>query len=100
MGAIKGLTEKEARRRRQRGEGNEVRFPTSRSYAEIVRTNVVNLFNVILVTIGGLLIALGRINDALISIGPLFLANIGIRTAQEIYAKRKLDQITMPTVQQ
>jgi cation-transporting ATPase E len=95
MGAIKGLTENEARRRRQRGEGNEVRFPTSRSYAEIVRTNVVNLFNVILVTIGGLLIALGRINDALISIGPLFLANIGIRTAQEIYAKRKLDQITI-----
>lgn len=101
MDAVQGLTEREARVRRERGEGNEVHFATSRSYAEIARANILNLFNAILVTIGGLLIALGRVDDALISIGPLFLANAGIRTAQEFHAKRKLDQIAIasrPTV--
>jgi cation-transporting P-type ATPase E len=97
----RGLTEREARIRRERDEGNEVRFATSRSYAEIARGNVFNLFNAVLISIGALLIALGRVSDALISIGPLFLANAGIRTAQEAYAKRKLDQIAIasrPTV--
>ncbi|MFW6028193.1 MAG: HAD-IC family P-type ATPase, partial [bacterium] len=101
MDAVKGLTEQEARMRREHGEGNEVQFATSRSYADIARANILNLFNAILITIGGLLIALGRVSDALISIGPLFLANAGIRTAQEIYTKRKLDQIAIasrPTV--
>ena len=95
MQAIQGLTEAEAQARRERGEGNEVDFGTSRSYLDIARANVFNLFNGILLTIMVLLVALGRMNDALISIGPLFLANALIRTAQEIYAKRILDQITL-----
>jgi cation-transporting P-type ATPase E len=101
MDVVKGLTEHEARMRRAQGEGNEVQFATGRSYADIARANIFNLFNAILVTIGGLLITLGRVSDALIAIGPLFLANAGIRTAQEIYAKRKIDQIAIasrPTV--
>jgi cation-transporting P-type ATPase E len=101
MDVVKGLTEHEARMRRAQGEGNEVQFATGRSYADIARANIFNLFNAILVTIGGLLITLGRVSDALITIGPLFLANAGIRTAQEIYAKRKIDQIAIasrPTV--
>jgi cation-transporting ATPase E len=93
--AILGLTETEAQARRDRGEGNEVDFGTSRSYFDIARANVFNLFNGILITIVVLLVALGRVNDALISIGPLFLANALIRTGQEIYAKRMLDQITL-----
>ena len=96
-----GLTEREARARRERGDGNNVAFATSRSYLDIARANVFNLFNGILVTIATLLIALGRVSDALISIGPLFLANAVIRTAQEVYAKRQLDQIALanrPTV--
>jgi cation-transporting ATPase E len=99
--AIQGLTEAEALARRERGEGNEVDFGTSRSYFDIVRANVFNLFNGILITIGAMLVALGRVNDALISIGPLFMANALIRTAQEVYAKRKLDHIALtnrPTV--
>jgi hypothetical protein len=35
------------------------------------------------------------VNEALISIGPLFLANAFVRTAQEVYAKRQLDQIAV-----
>ena len=95
MAAMHGLTEQEALLRRKHGEGNDVRLATGRSYAEIARANVFNLFNLVLITIGGLLIALGRVSDALISIGPLFVANAGIRTAQEILAKRKLDRIAI-----
>jgi hypothetical protein len=67
MDVAKGLTEREARMRREHGEGNEVQFATGRSYADIARANIFNLFNAILVTIGGLLITLGRVSDALIS---------------------------------
>ena len=97
MQAIQGLTEREALARRERGEGNEADFGTSRSYLDIARANIFNLFNGILITIGAMLVALGRVNDALISIGPLFLANALIQTAQEVYAKRKLDHIALAT---
>ncbi len=95
MQSVQGLTEREAQVRRERGEDNNVAFGTSRSYFDIARANIVNLFNGILITIGTLLVALGRVSDALISIGPLFLANAVIRTGQEVYAKRQLDQIAL-----
>jgi hypothetical protein len=60
---------------------NSASFGTTRSYADIVRSNILNFFNGILVTIAALLIGVGRISDAVISIGPLFLANAVIRTA-------------------
>lgn len=92
---FQGLNEREVEARRDRGEGNDVRFGTGRTYADIVRINVFNFFNGFLVTIGVLLVGVDRINDAVISIGPLFLANAIIRTGQEIYAKRRLNQITV-----
>ena len=95
MQVVQGLTEQEARSRQDRGEGNDAKFATSRSYWEIARANLFNIFNGILVTIATLLITLGRISDALISIGPLFVANAVIRTFQEVYAKRQLDQIAL-----
>jgi cation-transporting ATPase E len=101
MQTVQGLTEREVQARRERGEGNDVSFGTSRSYADIVRANVFNFFNGILVVIGMVLVAVGRVNDAVISIGPLFIANAVIRTAQEVYAKRRLDRIAVtgrPTV--
>ena len=92
---LAGLTESEARARRDRGEGNVADLGTSRSYSDIARANVFNVFNALLVAIGVILVALGRVSDALISIGPLFLANALIRTAQEVYAKRQLDRIAL-----
>lgn len=95
-----GLTELEVLARRQRGEGNEVDLGTSRSYLDIVRANLFTFFNNILFTIGVALVVLGRVNDALTSVG-LGLVNAIISTIQELYAKRKLDRIalvTRPTV--
>lgn len=92
---MKGLSEQEARARRERGEGNAIASAAGRSYLDIARANVFNFFNAILIAIGTLLVALGRAGDALISIGPLFLANSIVRTAQEAYAKHKLDRIAL-----
>ena len=97
---VQGLTESEARTRRQRGEGNDTGLTPSRSYWDIARANLFTLFNNILFTIGVALIALGRTNDALTSVG-LGLINALISTVQEIRAKRQLDQIALvnrPTV--
>ncbi len=66
---VQGLTEGEARARRQRGEGNDTGGASSRSYWDIARANLFTLFNNILFTIGVALIALGRVNDALTSVG-------------------------------
>lgn len=97
---VQGLTEDEARARRQRGEGNDTGMAPSRSYWDIARANLFTLFNNILFTIGVALIAMGRTNDALTSVG-IGLINALISTVQEIRAKPQLDQIALvnrPTV--
>lgn len=91
-----GLTEAEVLERRRHGQGNDVRLETSRSYADIIRHNVLNLINIILFVIGGVMIAIGRIGDAVTSVG-LIVLNILIGVYQEIRAKRQLDQIALLT---
>ena len=95
-----GLSEAEAGARRARGEGNDYRAATSRSYLAIARANLFTFFNNILFAIGAALIVLGEINDALTSVG-LGLVNAVISTVQELRAKRQLDRIALlnrPTV--
>ena len=91
---MQGLTEREVKVRRERGEGNDAGIRPSRSYWNIVRSNFFNLFNTILFTIGVALIALGRVNDAVVSAG-IGLVNAFISTAQEVRAKRHLDRIAL-----
>lgn len=94
MGAMQGLTESEARSRRERGLGNDTDTKSSRSYWDIARANLFTSFNNILFVIGVALIALGRYNDAVTSVG-IGLANALIGTLQEIRAKRQLDRIAL-----
>lgn len=96
MTPIQGLSESEVVARRQRGEGNDVKFETSRSYADIVRSNALTFFNVVLFTIGAILVLVGRPNDAITSVGIITLNTI-ISIYQEIRAKRKLDEIALLT---
>jgi cation-transporting ATPase E len=93
---ISGLTEREVQARRRRGEGNTVGLGPSRSYFDIARANLFTFFNNILFTIGVGLVVLGRMNDALTSVG-LGLVNAVISTVQELRAKRKLDRIALVT---
>jgi hypothetical protein len=89
-----GLSTAEAEERRRRGEANAAVDVSSRSYARILRTNVFSFYNTILFVIGAALLALGRWNDALVSVG-LGLLNAAICAVQEIRAKRKLDQLQL-----
>lgn len=100
MPPVRGLTESEARARRQRGEGNDAGINPGRSYWDIIRTNLFTFFNNLLFAIGIALVALGQYSDAFVSVG-LGLVNAVISAIQEINAKRKLDRIsllTRPTV--
>jgi cation-transporting ATPase E len=96
MQLVQGLTQQEVHARQQRGESNAASFRSSRSYWDIVRTNLFNFFNNILFAIGIALIALGQYNDAFTSVGQ-GLVNALIGTVQEINAKRKLDKIALLT---
>ena len=89
-----GLSTSEAEAARRRGEGNVSVTGTSRTYVRILRTNVFNFYNSILFIIGGALLALGRYNDALISVG-LGVLNAAISAVQEIRAKRQLDRLQL-----
>ncbi|WP_433381976.1 cation-transporting P-type ATPase [Actinoplanes sp. CA-142083] len=77
---MEGLTSAEAAARRRRGETNAPVKGGSRSYADILRTNVLSFFNIILFVIGAALLAMGRFSDALISVG-LGLINAVISAA-------------------
>jgi cation-transporting ATPase E len=88
-----GLTSAEVDERRQRGEVNEVANSSSRSLWSIVRTNVFTLFNAIVFSGFGLLLALGRWQDALFGFPALFNTLIGV--TQEFNAKRTLDRLAV-----
>ena len=94
MTSLTGLTDQQAQQKRQQGLGNDVKIKTGRSYLDIVRSNLFTLFNNILFVIGAALISMGRVNDAITSVG-IGLVNACISTIQEIRAKRQLDQISL-----
>ena len=91
-GVPTGLTSGEASRllaarpRKRRAAG-------SRSYADIVRTNTLTLFNGILAALLAVVIALGDYRDALFA--GVLVANILIGVAQEVRAKRVLDRLAV-----
>lgn len=94
--AQQGLSESEVTERRQRGLGNNVRLDTSRTYGQIVRANLFTFINMVLFSIGVILVLLGLYTDAFLSVGIAFM-NVIIGLIQEIRAKRALDQIALLT---
>ena len=87
-----GLTSAEALARRPRRRPAR-RAPGSRSYANIVRTNVFTLFNAILGVLLAVVVALGDYRDGLF--GGVMVANIAIGIVQEVRAKRTLDRLAL-----
>jgi cation-transporting ATPase E len=96
MICIQGLSESEVVARRARGQGNDVRLQTSRSYVEILRHNAFTFINSVLFTIGIVLILMDRLGDAVVTAG-LVLMNVVVGVVQEGRAKRTLDQIALLT---
>ena len=74
---------------------------TGRSYWDILRTNLFSFFNIILFSVGVILMVFGRYNDAFITVSA-GLAGTVVNAFQEIRAKRQLAKImliTRPTAQ-
>ena len=88
-----GLTSDEVDERRRAGLGNEVEIPTSRPLSVIIRTNVLTRFNAILGTLMVVIIIVGPFQDGLFAIVLVLNTLIGI--AQELRAKRTLDQLAV-----
>ncbi len=91
-GERSGLTEDEAARRRRGGDSRS-RSVSSRSYASIVRANVLTVFNAILAGFGAVTLIFGDWRDALF-VGVI-VANAAIGITQEVRAKRALDRLAL-----
>ena len=96
MTSLTGLTESEVLALRRGGKGNTLKTATSRSYRDIIASNVLNPINLLLFAIGAVMVAIGRASDAITSAG-LILLNVVIGLHQEIRAKRQLDRIALLT---
>ncbi|WP_275463412.1 HAD-IC family P-type ATPase [Streptomyces noursei] len=99
--ARRGLTTAEVAERVARGEVNDVPVRSSRSTADIVRSNVFTRFNAIIGVLFVIILIVGPIQDGLF--GFVILANTGIGIFQELRAKKTLDSLaligeTRPTV--
>jgi len=93
---LQGLSEEEVRLRRANGQGNTAKLPTSRSYGQILRENLLTLINLILFALSGALILLGRPLDAITTVSVISF-NMLVGIVQEVRAKRVLDRIALLT---
>jgi len=88
-----GLSSAEVAERIAQGQHNDVPRRTSRSTAEIARSNVFTLFNAIVGTLCAIVLIFGQPQDALF--GLVIVANTGIGILQELRAKRTLDRLAL-----
>jgi cation-transporting ATPase E len=87
-----GLTAAEVAERVRRGESNNFKARVGRSYWEIIRDNVLNLFNIVLGTLLIIVVIYGDYATALFA-GFSLVTNSILGMYQELTAKRKLDQL-------
>src|SRR5690606_17218630 len=76
------------------GQGNQMNLGTSRSYAQIIRENMFTFINVTLLAVGAILIIMDQVKDAILASGLVILNGL-VGIAQEVRAKRRLDQIAL-----
>lgn len=95
----RGLTQAEVAERVARGETNRYKARVSRSYWDIVRDNLLNLFNIVLGSLLIIVIWLGDYATAFFA-GFSVVTNTFLGMFQEIQARRKLDQLAALSEQQ
>lgn len=93
-----GLTAAEVAQRVARGESNDYKPHVGRSYWDIFRDNIFNIFNLILFPLLFIVISFGEYAVALFA-GFSVVTNALLGTVQEIIAKRKLDQLAAMAAQ-
>lgn len=92
---LNGLSGAEVEQRRLQGLVNDTGRRPSRSYAEILRTNIFTRFNALLGALFAVILIVGPIQDGLF--GFILVFNSGIGIVQEIRAKRALDKVAVVT---
>lgn len=93
--ALGGLTSAEAQSRAARGLAN-VDTTRQRTDADVVRSNVVSFFNVVLFSLIAALFAVGEFRDGFF-VGIVVAANVAVATFQEIRALRTLRKLVALT---
>ena len=91
--AERGLSAADVAIRVQNGQVNKVRTQTSRSIGEIVRSNVLTLFNGIIAAAMVMVLATGSWRDAVF--GFVIIINTGIGIITELRAKYTLDKLSI-----
>ena len=89
---IVGLSSSEVRERKVRGKSNDFEARVGRSYWDIFRDNVLNLFNIVLGSLLVGVIALGDYATAFFA-GFSVVSNTFFGMIQEFNAKRQLDRL-------
>jgi cation-transporting ATPase E len=87
-----GLTAAEVEERIRRGQSNAFKARVGRSYWDIVRDNVVNLFNIVLFSLLVIVLWFGDYATVFFA-GFSVVTNSLFGLIQEIYAKRRLDRL-------
>lgn len=94
--ALSGLSSVEAASRAAAGKAN-VDTSQQRTDLDVVRSNTLTFFNVILGSLIVALVAVGEIRDGLF-VGTVVIANVAIATLQELQATRRLRALRALTV--
>ncbi|HEY6057047.1 MAG TPA: HAD-IC family P-type ATPase [Candidatus Limnocylindrales bacterium] len=90
--ALAGLSEAEAARRLEAGEGNERQATAGRSYARILWQATFLPINLVLFVVAGVLVVVGLPIDAALTALPV-LGNIVVSAGMEASAKYRLDRL-------
>lgn len=88
-----GLSKRQVRERTARGEVNEVPEGPSRTTREIVRSNIITRFNILISALLAVILLVAPIQDALF--GGVMIVNTIIGIYQEMKAKRTLDRLAL-----
>lgn len=92
--ALEGLTHREAIARRHRGQGNDAKLETGRSYWQIVRENIFTLINTVFFGISVVMISLQLYSDGVLVVVVIF-GGVLVNIFQELWAKQQLDKIAL-----
>lgn len=88
-----GLTKRQVKERVARGQVNDIPDAPSRSVRDILRTNIVTRFNILITALLVIILIVAPIQDALF--GLVMIVNIIIGIYQELKAKRTLDRLAL-----
>ncbi|GAB5492335.1 MAG: HAD-IC family P-type ATPase [Phototrophicaceae bacterium] len=95
---LSGLSQAEIQERIKRGETNGFVPRVNRTYWDIIRDNVFNLFNIVLFSLLGIVLALGDYGTVFFAGISVFM-NTFLGMIQEMNAKIRLDKLAALTVQ-